>query len=208
MSRHARIEEIEDSDPEEVDISNLDAPDLPIAGSTFQPGRHIVPPTPSSSVPRRTPPSPSTGGGGGGGVGNPSLLSDPASLLLQPSAAAAVVGDYKSFQCLYPVYFDAARTRAQGRRVAGSKAVRNPLAREIADACGALGIQTVFEPGKTHPKDWCNPGRVRVKLDGTGKNSSSTPLLLSSPLIPPPRSGVNAVGGDGAMSLTPRDVSG
>ena len=40
----------------------------------------------------------------------------------------------------------------------------NPLAREIVDACQGLGLDTVFEPGKTHPKDWANPGRVRVGL--------------------------------------------
>ena len=32
------------------------------------------------------------------------------------------------------------------------------------DACQQLGLDTVFEPGKMHPKDWANPGRVRVEL--------------------------------------------
>lgn len=49
-------------------------------------------------------------------------------------------------------------------------AVENPLAREIVDAVSELGLKTVFEPGKLHPKDWSNPGRIRVLLkdeDGT-----------------------------------------
>lgn len=73
---------------------------------------------------------------------------------------------YASFQCLYPVYFDAARTRAEGRRVARGLAVASPLAREIVNACRDLRLQTVFEPDKMHPKDWANPGRVKIQLKG------------------------------------------
>ena len=43
-------------------------------------------------------------------------------------------------------------------------AVANPLAREIVDAVAGLGVKVAFEPGKTHPKDWANPGRVKVFL--------------------------------------------
>jgi len=71
---------------------------------------------------------------------------------------------YRAYQCLYPVYFDATRTRAEGRRVSSSLAVRNPLATEIVAACAALRLPSVFEAGKLHPKDWANPGRVRVSL--------------------------------------------
>lgn len=50
-------------------------------------------------------------------------------------------------------------------------AVRNPLAREMVDAVQALGLglSVVFEPGKTHPKDWSNPGRVRVLVKEGGR---------------------------------------
>ena len=71
---------------------------------------------------------------------------------------------YKSYQCLYPVYFDSTRTRAQGRRVPRSLAVANPLAMDIVQACAGLRLQTVLEAGKLHPKDWANPGRVKVNL--------------------------------------------
>lgn len=50
-------------------------------------------------------------------------------------------------------------------------AVENPLAREIVNACGRLRLETVFEPAKCHPRDWANPGRVKVKLKG-GQNPS------------------------------------
>lgn len=75
----------------------------------------------------------------------------------------------KHFQCLYPIYFDKSRTRAEGRRVGAELAVENPLAREMADATASLGLQTVFEPDKLHPKDWSNPGRIRVLLKQDGK---------------------------------------
>lgn len=50
-------------------------------------------------------------------------------------------------------------------------AVENPMAREIVNACGRLRLETLFEPAKCHPKDWANPGRVKVKLR-EGNNSS------------------------------------
>lgn len=71
---------------------------------------------------------------------------------------------FNNHQCLYPVYFDASRTRAEGRRVSAALAVKNPLAREIANACSRLRLQTLLEPEKIHPKDWSNPGRVKVAL--------------------------------------------
>ncbi|KAI4246238.1 MAG: hypothetical protein LQ352_006432, partial [Teloschistes flavicans] len=81
---------------------------------------------------------------------------------------------HKHYQCLYPLYFDASRTRAQGRRVGKDQAVANPLARTIVDAVASLSLTTVFEPGKMHPKDWGNPGRVRVLLKDpqTGKSKA------------------------------------
>ena len=46
-------------------------------------------------------------------------------------------------------------------------AVQNPLAFNVLKAVRhALGnsIRVAFEPDKTHPKDWANPGRVKVQL--------------------------------------------
>ncbi|KAF2466379.1 signal recognition particle sec65 subunit [Lindgomyces ingoldianus] len=93
--------------------------------------------------------------------------------MLQPQSPAVRASSdrekSKHYQCVYPIYFDASRTRAEGRRVGHELAVDNPLAREMADAAASLGLQTVFEPDKTHPKDWSNPGRIRVLLKQDGK---------------------------------------
>ncbi|KAH7071654.1 signal recognition particle, SRP19 subunit [Paraphoma chrysanthemicola] len=106
----------------------------------------------------------------------PAAAAAPSSMptqLLQPQSPAIKTSTdrekSKHYQCLYPIYFDKSRTRAEGRRVGKELAVENPLAREMADAAANLGLRTVFEPDKTHPKDWANPGRVRVLLKHEGK---------------------------------------
>lgn len=85
----------------------------------------------------------------------------------------------KNYQCIYPIYFDASRSREQGRRVKKEDAVQNPLAREIVEALQhvgqelGVGLQIVFEPSKCHPKDWANPGRVRVLVKRDGRAVSA-----------------------------------
>lgn len=85
----------------------------------------------------------------------------------------------KGYQCLYPVYFDSTRSREDGRRVNKVDAVASPLARDLCDALQHVGqtygvpFQIVFEPTKTHPKDWANPGRVKVALKKDGKPISA-----------------------------------
>ncbi|EAL91012.1 hypothetical protein KXW98_002964 [Aspergillus fumigatus] len=124
MSRRAQVEEVYDSDPEEV------APSDPSA-SILSPA--AIPPPGASNIPMRPAPEP--------------RREIP-----------------KHFQCLYPVYFDKTRSRAEGRKVGIELATENPLARDIVDAVQMLGLNVGFEPEKLHPKDWANPGRVRVML--------------------------------------------
>ena len=146
---HARVEEVSDSDlgsdPEEMDIDDFAESDIirrvPDPAQTQQQTLRQQPP------PSQRPPTVAAGG-------------MPHTVL--PSSADHSV--YADFQCLYPVYFDASRSRAEGRRVSADLAVRNPLAREIANACSRLRLPTLLEPEKIHPKDWANPGRVKVGL--------------------------------------------
>ncbi|KHO01942.1 signal recognition particle protein Sec65 [Metarhizium album ARSEF 1941] len=147
---HPRVEEVSDSDgdvasdPEEGDIDDFVDSDIM---------RRIPQPQPPSrsSAPRAPAAS---------------------NLRGQTLAHDADRTAYSSFQCIYPVYFDGGRSLSQGRRVPASLAVRNPLAREIANACSRLGLPTLLEPEKTHPKDWANPGRVKVGLRQTPQNAS------------------------------------
>ncbi len=140
MAHHARIEELSDSD----DSSNPpedDIDDALIRPSDIPPPNALQPPRAQQQLPPQQ---------------NRPVNSNPPP-------------EYKHYQCIYPLYFDANRTRAQGRRVGAELAVQNPLAREIVDAVQLLGLKTVFEPGKMHPKDWANPGRVRVLVKEDGK---------------------------------------
>lgn len=77
---------------------------------------------------------------------------------------------YKTWTCIYPIYLDAKRPYGTGeRRVARGKALWWPLSKDIADAAGRLGLGTLHEVNKSHPRDWENPGRVRVQWKKNGQ---------------------------------------
>lgn len=169
---HARIEEVSDSDsdPSEANLSDL-------SDSDFDEQRDVLKARPSAP----SKPAPAAAAATASLL-DPSRL--PASIpggdgtTFQPTTDES---KYKDFQCLYPVYFDANRSRAQGRRVSRALAVPSPMAREIVNACGRLRLETLFEPAKLHPKDWSNPGRVKVRVKGSANpdvKSSTSPHPL------------------------------
>ncbi|KAM7199549.1 signal recognition particle subunit SRP19 [Rhypophila sp. PSN 637] len=146
---HPRIEEVSDSDvdmsdPSEGDIDDFADTDI-IRARNPAPAPSKPTPSPSQQHPQFQKPIPQP-------AGYPEMLTT-----TDNSA-------YKTYQCLYPLYFDATRSRAEGRRVSKSLAVPNPLATEIVNACASLRLSVVLEAGKLHPKDWANPGRVKVNL--------------------------------------------
>jgi len=153
---HARIEEVSDSDHEVSDPSEGNISDV---ASDFD-ERDILKRRDASSKPTSDPRTSHM---------NPSHIPMTASTPSRQSTQFRSTEDdakYKDFQCIYPVYFDRNRSRNEGRRVGVKQAVENPLARTIVDACGVLGLETLFEPAKVHPKDWANPGRVKVRVKG------------------------------------------
>ena len=145
MSHHARVEELSDSDPDDMDPADFDPSRFP-KDSIISPAN-----IPSSSRAHAPPPQ----------------FSSQARSASLPTPQRDIP---RNFQCLYPIYFDKARSRAGGRRVGKHLAVENPLARDIVDAVQLLGLRAGFEPEKLHPKDWANPGRVRVLLKGPDGN--------------------------------------
>ncbi|KAI1363240.1 signal recognition particle, SRP19 subunit [Xylaria arbuscula] len=144
---HARIEEVSDSDDDVSDPSEGDIDDF--QDSDILRAIPSKPTATSSSSSQQLP------------IRNPPTQQQTSQQAPQPGLQP---NDIKDYQMLYPVYFDATRSRGEGRRVPSSLAVKNPLAREIANACAALRLSPVFEAHRTHPKDWANPGRVRVPL--------------------------------------------
>lgn len=147
MSRHVRVEEVSDSDPDDMDPADFD----PVDFAT----NSIIAPANIPSAATSKPP--------------PRAQAQPPTQAHPPQIDNRDIPRY--YQCLYPVYFDKTRSRAEGRKVNKKLAVENPLARDILDAVQVLGLRVgVLEPEKLHPKDWANPGRVRVQLkteDGT-----------------------------------------
>ncbi len=67
---------------------------------------------------------------------------------------------------LYPAYFDAERSRDDGRRVARRQAMNGPTVEEIAQAAEALGLKPNLEAERAHPTTpWNRQGRVLVKAE-------------------------------------------
>ncbi|KAF5318678.1 hypothetical protein D9619_010674 [Psilocybe cf. subviscida] len=90
----------------------------------------------------------------------------------RPDATRTVmdITPYKTWTCIYPIYLDAKRPYGTGeRRVARAKSLWWPLSKDIADAANRLGLGTLHEVNKSHPRDWENPGRVRVQWKKEGK---------------------------------------
>lgn len=74
------------------------------------------------------------------------------------------------WSCIYPIYLDAKRPYGPGqRRVERAKSLWWPLSKDIADAANRLGLGTLHEVNKSHPRDWDNPGRVRVQWKKDGR---------------------------------------
>jgi signal recognition particle subunit SRP19 len=69
---------------------------------------------------------------------------------------------------LYPVYFDASKTRAEGRRVPKALAVERPTPDRLASAAKALGLSAETEPEAAHSRaPWAGGGRVKIQKRGT-----------------------------------------
>jgi signal recognition particle subunit SRP19 len=64
---------------------------------------------------------------------------------------------------IWPVAFDADRSRSEGRRVPMDLAVTEPTADEIAKAVQQVGYDAVIERDKTYPREHEARGRVIVK---------------------------------------------
>ncbi|CAK7896212.1 signal recognition particle subunit Sec65p [[Candida] anglica] len=151
MSNRPVLEEIDDDDIDmDMDIAkfdpNLRTPIAPIQGNAFPPKTTTPPAKP-----------------GHGQSVDPSAIVDPNKFTEEER------NHLKSFQIIYPCYFDKNRSHREGRRVSSNKAVANPLAKTISDACRHLFLHCMLELDKTHPQDFGNPGRVRVWLKEDGE---------------------------------------
>lgn len=86
---------------------------------------------------------------------------------------------HPTWTTIYPIYFDAKRPFNTCRRVPLSAAVQWPVSVDIANAASRLGWRVSHEQGKTHPRDWANPGRVKI-VRPAGMTSACARAFCSS----------------------------
>jgi signal recognition particle subunit SRP19 len=72
---------------------------------------------------------------------------------------------------VYPAYFDAERSRSEGRRVPMDLAIDDPTVDEIAKAVQQVGYDAVIERDKTYSREFDPRGAVIVQgTEDTAKN--------------------------------------
>jgi signal recognition particle subunit SRP19 len=72
---------------------------------------------------------------------------------------------------IWPIYFDSAKTRADGRRVHKSLAVSLPKVAEIKDAADRLRLECELVPDVAYPKTpWIKTGMLLVKKEEPKEN--------------------------------------
>ncbi|EPS97409.1 signal recognition particle SRP19 subunit [Fomitopsis schrenkii] len=104
------------------------------------------------------------------GPASPSQTQFKAPVPEQGSRTVTDITPYKKWTCVYPIYIDAKRPHGTGeRRISRAKSLWWPLSRDIAEAATRLGLGTLHEMNKAHPRDWENPGRVRVQWKKDGR---------------------------------------
>ena len=65
---------------------------------------------------------------------------------------------------IWPVYFDLAKTRSEGRRVPNHLAVQAPRSLEIQEAATRLGLENEIVPEVGYPKTpWLKTGMILVE---------------------------------------------
>ena len=65
---------------------------------------------------------------------------------------------------IWPAYFDAHKTRKEGRRVSKDLAVPSPKILEIQEAASKVGVENQLVPDKGYPKmPWAKTGMLLVE---------------------------------------------
>jgi signal recognition particle subunit SRP19 len=69
---------------------------------------------------------------------------------------------------MWPAYFDANKTRAEGRRVPENVGVPSPRMLEIQEATAKLGLEHELVPEKAYPRTpWSKHGMLMVEKQGS-----------------------------------------
>ncbi|GJJ10569.1 hypothetical protein Clacol_004796 [Clathrus columnatus] len=173
MSRRAVIEEVDDDEfDDDTDLLLPSLPNTGARGPILQELNVVQSPTqrPVASTPRSVPTTNASS------VGETSASGDAVTVDPVTGKKTIWVQDgtpFKTWTSIYPIYIDAKKPYDNSeRRIARNKSVWWPLSMDIVEACSRLRLKTLHEPTKQHPRDWENPGRVKVcfKVDGRPQN--------------------------------------
>ncbi|OCH87141.1 signal recognition particle, SRP19 subunit [Obba rivulosa] len=157
MSRRAAVVEEFDDDTE-LPLPSQPLPNTGARGAILQ---ELSDDDDSDAPPLRAPTA---------GPASPSLFPPSRASNGRPEKMVTDLTPYKKWTCVYPIYIDAKRPYGRGeRRVPRQRSVWWPLSKDLADAASRLGLGTLHEVNKAHPRDWENPGRVRVQWKKDGK---------------------------------------
>jgi signal recognition particle subunit SRP19 len=74
---------------------------------------------------------------------------------------------------IWPLYFDAKRSRSAGRRVPRTLAVKSPNVEDLLKAADRLGFNPEIDKEAAHPSNW----RERTGLIAVEKRDSKTKML-------------------------------
>lgn len=107
--------------------------------------------------------------GGAGPSGGPAGGMPPGMQQMMAAASAPppiqLSTEEKKWITIYPIYFDAKRRYEKGcRRVTYKESSMWPKSEDLVRAASKLTVFHVHEPRKAHPRDWENPGRIKVQL--------------------------------------------
>lgn len=65
---------------------------------------------------------------------------------------------------MWPAYFDAKRTRKNGRRVSKNLAIKSPKIKDLIDVGSKLGFQCELNPEVKYPKKpWTTTGSILIE---------------------------------------------
>ena len=85
------------------------------------------------------------------------------------------VEQVKKWKSVYTTYFNSALSLKEGRRVHQDKCCENPNINMLKMAVDRLGLRSVIEPFKKHPRDFWGHGRLKIELvDGSGRPVNSS----------------------------------
>ena len=77
----------------------------------------------------------------------------------------------KPFCIFWPQYFEAKRSRSNGRRLSKNLAIEKFSTKDILKAARNLGYNAQFEGNYRYPRTWWDePGRVLIDLNGKKKS--------------------------------------